>query len=199
MSENNNVKRYLSTVIDLGLFVIKNHSSGEALTKHTSRNAAPPSMMGWHDVRSQKATAGDQSRQLARHDMNMTHSSGEAFTKDTSPNAAPSMMGWHDVRSQKATAGEGVIQTVSTKVININHSSGEALTKDTSPNAAPSMMGWYDVRSQKATAGEGVIQTVGAAVTLSFHLSVCHSSKLLFLLCLVSIICTFSLICRMFS
>ena len=34
------------------------HSSGEALTKYTSRNAAP-SMMGWHDVRSQKATAGE--------------------------------------------------------------------------------------------------------------------------------------------
>ena len=34
------------------------HSSGEALTKYTSRNEAP-SMMGWHDVRSQKATAGE--------------------------------------------------------------------------------------------------------------------------------------------
>ena len=58
MSENNNVKIYSSTVIGLGLFVIKNHSSGEALTKDTSCNAAP-SMMGWHDVRSQKATAGE--------------------------------------------------------------------------------------------------------------------------------------------
>ncbi len=51
------MKRYLSAVIDLGLFVIKNHSSGEALTKYTACNAAP-SMLGWHDVRSQKATAG---------------------------------------------------------------------------------------------------------------------------------------------
>jgi len=100
-------------VIDLDLFVINiNHSPGEALTKYTSRNAAS-SMMGWHDVRSQKATAGEGVIQtVGTKVININHSSGEALTKYTSRDVAPSMMGWHDVRSQKATAGEGVIQTV---------------------------------------------------------------------------------------
>jgi len=89
------------------------HSSGEALTKYTSLNAAP-SMMGWHDVRSQKATAGEGVIQtVGTKVININHSSGEALTKYTSRNAAPSMMGWHDEDPKKRPlAGEGVIQTV---------------------------------------------------------------------------------------
>jgi len=87
-------------VIDLDLFV------------HFCNAAS--SMMGWHDVRSQKATAAGEGviQTVGTKVINNNHSSGEALTKYTSRNAAPSMMSWHDVRSQKATAGEGVIQTV---------------------------------------------------------------------------------------
>ncbi len=64
-------------------------------------------MMGWHDVRSPKATAEEGVIQtVGMKVININHSSGEALTKYTSRNAVPSMMGWHDVvRSQKATAG----------------------------------------------------------------------------------------------